>query len=67
LKLAEANKKPFDKLVYSSWFDDFFNRNPKIRSVVSSRVERLHASGANADIISKFFVLLENLLAVRFN
>jgi hypothetical protein len=65
LKLAIVNLNPFKEgRVGHGWFDSFFGRHPRLRSVVGSRVERLHASGANADVIGRFFYLLENLLEV---
>lgn len=65
LKLAEVNKNPFEGgFVSQGWFDSLFSRNPSLRSVIGSRVERLHASGANADVVSAFFKLLEALLEV---
>jgi hypothetical protein len=66
MKLAVVNKNPFESFVAHGWFDSFFSRHPFLRSVVGARVERLHASGANADIIGRFFHLLENLLEVPF-
>lgn len=67
LKLAQLNGTPFEKgIISNGWWDRLFERHPKLRSRIGSKIDRLHASGANRDVISSYFKQVGALIEAGF-